>query len=393
MSLLKEFAKGDLQQSLKNSDGSDAGRTDTASPTDVRFSLMRNMINHGNVTGSSVSNYLERAHELNDEVDSVGFAIETDNGDLIKVYVNAQHASEFETECASLLGVDDDVEVAINQLAQKYDIVDVVWPQDPAEGDGEISVASGDDVSIDDDLSSFIDDDMPQDDDTPSDDEATPQDDDTPSDDDTTSDDEATPQDDDTPSDDEATAGKDAKPKKSSLMKDIANAEDGESEGDTDIDDTVSADDADSADDAASADDTVDGDDSADDADDTDEDEASGVVKDKKNKKKKDKDSEVKENLFKNLANLSETLRDEVNAHVTQSMSKVGKFVIDCLMTGGTLGRRQFVYQEDGEIKYYSTMQEAEEAAETLTKQRNHVMARAHYSYTPRAVKDQRNTK
>lgn len=153
MSLLKEFANGDLQQDLKTADGSSAGKNDlTSKPVDVKFNLMRNMINtNGSITGSTVNDYLERAHDLNDEVDTVGFAIETDNGDLIKVYVNAQQADEFEEECSKLLGLDDDSESAINTLAQKFDIIDVVWPQDPnaaLQGDDE-SEDPYDSVSID----------------------------------------------------------------------------------------------------------------------------------------------------------------------------------------------------------------------------------------------------
>ena len=99
---------------------------------------MRNMINtNGGVTGSEVNDYLERAHELNDEVDTVGFAIETDDGDFIKVYVNATQADQFEQELSNLLGMDDDSEAALNQLAQKFDVVDVVWPTDP-EGNPEV---------------------------------------------------------------------------------------------------------------------------------------------------------------------------------------------------------------------------------------------------------------
>jgi hypothetical protein len=149
MSLLKEFtAKGDYQADLKTSDGSDMGSTDTtAKPVDVRFSLMRNMINKdGAVSGSDVNDYLERAEDLNDEVDSVGYALETDGGEMIKIYVNAAEADEFENELSNLLGLDGDTEAAINTLAQKFDIVDVVWPDDPEpeEVDGE------DDLSLDD---------------------------------------------------------------------------------------------------------------------------------------------------------------------------------------------------------------------------------------------------
>lgn len=161
MKLLRELSSGDIQNNLKSSDSSAAGSQDVNNTIDVKFSLMRNMINsQKGMTGSDINDYLERAHELNDEVDTVGFAIETEDGDLIKVYVNAMQADEFEQELSTLLGVDDDSEVAINRLASKYDIVDVVWPTDnsgePVDGS---ALNPEDGVSIDDDLSSFMGDD------------------------------------------------------------------------------------------------------------------------------------------------------------------------------------------------------------------------------------------
>lgn len=147
MKLIQELSTitGYTQNDLKTSDGSNAGANDTVSkPVDVKFSLMRNVINSdGGITGSDVNDYLERAGELNDEVDTIGFVIETDDDDYIKIYVNASQADEFEAEMAKLLGLEDDPEAAINTLAQKYDIVDVVWPKDP-EPDTD-----ADDVNID----------------------------------------------------------------------------------------------------------------------------------------------------------------------------------------------------------------------------------------------------
>jgi hypothetical protein len=139
-SLLKEFVN---QTDLKKSDGSDAGKSDVsgkANSNDVKFSLMRNTINSsGEVSGSDVANYLEKAHDINDEVDTVLYGLETSDGDVVKVYVNATQADAFEAEMKKLLGMEDDIEEAINDLATRFDIVDVVWPkgQGPdGEGDG-----------------------------------------------------------------------------------------------------------------------------------------------------------------------------------------------------------------------------------------------------------------
>lgn len=118
-------------------------------------------------------------------------------------------------------------------------------------------------------------------------------------------------------------------------------------------------------------------------------------VKKEKKAKKKEGEKEVTEEglLLKNLSNLVEGLRDDVNAHVDRELAKrankSGKFVIDCLMTGGTLGRRQYLYQEEGDVKYFDTMEEAEDAAKTLSTKRNHTMARATYKFTARAVKEE----
>lgn len=149
MKLIQELAQSDL----KKSDGSNAGAADTTSkPVSVGFSLMRNMINSdGQVSGSDINDYLERAQELNDEVESVGFAIETDDGDIVKVYVNAQDADKFEEELANLLGLEGDFEEAVNQLAQKYDIVDVVWPRDASneeDPDADLSIDDAEDVNL-----------------------------------------------------------------------------------------------------------------------------------------------------------------------------------------------------------------------------------------------------
>lgn len=148
MKLIQELAtisKGEFQADLKSSDGSDAGSKDVSSkPVDVQFSMMRNVLNSdGKMSGSDINDYLERAAEINDQVDTVAFGIE-DGEEIIKVYVNATQADEFEAEMSKLLGMEDDAEAAINTLAQKFDIVDVVWPSDP-EGDA-------DDLTIDSDF-------------------------------------------------------------------------------------------------------------------------------------------------------------------------------------------------------------------------------------------------
>lgn len=135
MSLLQEIALNALNKKknidLKNSDASDAGASDVVNKgsDDISFSSIRNAINtNGQITGSSVANYLEKAAELNDEIDTVQYGLETDDGEIVKVYVNAEQAEAFGEALKNLLGIEGDIEEAINRLSTEFDIVDVVWP-------------------------------------------------------------------------------------------------------------------------------------------------------------------------------------------------------------------------------------------------------------------------
>ncbi len=105
---------------------------------DVEFNQLRNSVTMGDqVTATDVTNYLDKAHEINDQVDTVGYALETSDGKLVKVYVNANQATEFEKTMAQMLGKVDDVEIAIDTLANKFDIVDVEWPEGFVSSSGE----------------------------------------------------------------------------------------------------------------------------------------------------------------------------------------------------------------------------------------------------------------
>jgi hypothetical protein len=157
-SMIKEFSS--VQTALKTSDQSDAGKSDVIDKAiagkDIGFSLMRNTINaNGEVSGSDITDYIERAEELNDEVDTVPFGLETDDGQIVKVYVNAEQADKFEEAMKNMLGLEDDIEEAINRLSTEFDIVDVVWPSTDDEGDGEEADPDADlsldDATLDDD--------------------------------------------------------------------------------------------------------------------------------------------------------------------------------------------------------------------------------------------------
>ena len=119
-----------------------------AAQNDVEFKQLRNNVAMGNVTPGAVDDYLSKARELNDDVDTVTFGMELDDGkSIVKVYVAANEADNFEKALSELLGAEDDVEKVINDLADKFDIVDVEWPEgftvdtvgtEPSESESEI---------------------------------------------------------------------------------------------------------------------------------------------------------------------------------------------------------------------------------------------------------------
>ena len=82
----------------------------------------------GELTAAAVGNYLDKAAQINDGVECVGFAIELDDGDLVKVYVDKNHAVDFENAISTAMGGDASFEDILLQVANDYDVVDVVWP-------------------------------------------------------------------------------------------------------------------------------------------------------------------------------------------------------------------------------------------------------------------------
>lgn len=119
---------------------------------DVKFNQLRNNINIGdNVTTMDVNRYLDKAHEINDSIDSIAYGVETDDGKITKVYVNASQADEFEKAMADSLGGDDDIEDVINRLADTFDIVDVEWPVgNNGEEESPVEVSTDTEDAIDD---------------------------------------------------------------------------------------------------------------------------------------------------------------------------------------------------------------------------------------------------
>ena len=81
-----------------------------------------------------VMNRLDRSVKL-DEVDTITFGLETDDGKIVKVYVKVEQADDFEKALADKLGEIDDIEEVLNELSKEYEIIDVEWPTEDPTGD------------------------------------------------------------------------------------------------------------------------------------------------------------------------------------------------------------------------------------------------------------------
>lgn len=105
---------------------------------------------------SDVLSKLRSAEKQTDtEDDTVPFGLEDEDGKVVKVFVRADQANEFESTLASMLaGEDDDgdnddetdsTEIAevLFQLKDKFDIIDVQWPEIEGDEDEEQEVAGG----------------------------------------------------------------------------------------------------------------------------------------------------------------------------------------------------------------------------------------------------------
>lgn len=78
---------------------------------------------------ADVANQLDKAMKM-DEVESVTFGLETDDGKIVKVYVKADEADDFEKALSKKLGSEDSIEAALNDMSKNFDIIDVEWPED-----------------------------------------------------------------------------------------------------------------------------------------------------------------------------------------------------------------------------------------------------------------------
>lgn len=78
---------------------------------------------------SEVINRLNKSEKL-DEIDTIAFGIETDDEKIIKVYIKADQADDFEKALSKKLGEIDDIEQLLNDLDKDFEIIDVEWPRE-----------------------------------------------------------------------------------------------------------------------------------------------------------------------------------------------------------------------------------------------------------------------
>ena len=132
MSLLKSLLDKKLAEDLPIGQGQTqaTGSLTPANPYNQRaekFSLLRDI--HGaEISTGDVVDHLQKVDAEEEAVDTVAFGLETTDGQIVKVYVNAEQAEEFEQKMSQMLGKVDDIDEAIDTLADEFDIVSVVKP-------------------------------------------------------------------------------------------------------------------------------------------------------------------------------------------------------------------------------------------------------------------------
>lgn len=92
---------------------------------------------------TDIAGQLDKAMKM-DEVESVTFGLETDDGKIVKVYVKAEEADDFEKALSKKLGSEDSIEAALNELSKNFEIIDVEWPEDDEEDDDDTDVNDDD---------------------------------------------------------------------------------------------------------------------------------------------------------------------------------------------------------------------------------------------------------
>ena len=123
MSLLKQI----LNTKLSEDESTPLIAATPQNKASTSFSLLQNI--HGSeLTAGDVTNHLHAVDDTDEHVDTVAFGLETTDGEIVKVYVNAEEAEAFEQRMSQLLGKIDDIDQAVEELSNEFDIVSVVKP-------------------------------------------------------------------------------------------------------------------------------------------------------------------------------------------------------------------------------------------------------------------------
>lgn len=119
----------------------------------MKWRIIGEMVDDSTFDAEDVMSKLNAAEKkARNDRDTTPFGLEDDQGNIVKVYVRTEQADEFETALSAMLsGQDEDgdeqstpMEIAevLFQLKDKFDIVDVEWPE--IEGDVEEEQEVGD---------------------------------------------------------------------------------------------------------------------------------------------------------------------------------------------------------------------------------------------------------
>jgi hypothetical protein len=136
--ILSEVEKGSTFSAPKDQNTEAAPKDHFTLPKGISFD------SNSKLTQRDAANLIQQAQDKAEEVDTIAFGLELNDGEIVKVYVATQDAEAFEKAMSDLLGKEDDIETAINDLAGEFDIVSVEWPEDDMTGDGGSSSDVGD---------------------------------------------------------------------------------------------------------------------------------------------------------------------------------------------------------------------------------------------------------
>ncbi len=131
--ILSEVEKGNTFSAPKDQNTEAAPKDHFTLPKGISFDSNQKL------SQREASNLIQQAQDKAEEVDTIAFGLELNDGEIVKVYVATSDAEAFEKAMSELLGKEDDIETAINDLASEFDIVSVEWPEDDMTGDGSSS--------------------------------------------------------------------------------------------------------------------------------------------------------------------------------------------------------------------------------------------------------------